>query len=110
MAAHFNIIGFSPRHTSKFQEMLQIPLTDRLSLLDRSIHLRLSEERLITFVVSEPPVTPHVDNDVAFKGPPEVRGKTNDLRHSLRIFAVHVEYRNLQHFGDVAGVHTGLRF
>src|SRR4029079_10966066 len=46
-------------------EALRIKLADRRMLLDRRIHLRLGEARLVALIVAEAAVAPHVDDDIA---------------------------------------------
>src|SRR2546425_1196681 len=90
--------------------MLEITFAYGLSLLDRAIHHGLREERLIALVVSKPPVTPHVDDNVALERAAEIHRKTDHLRDGFRIFTVHMENRNLKHLCDIACIHARFGF
>ena len=90
--------------------MFEIAFAYRFPFFDGSIHDRLRKERLIAFVVSEPAVAPHIDNDITPEGPAEIHRQLNDLGDRFGIFAVDVEDRDLQHLGDVAGIDTRFRF
>ena len=74
------------------------------------VQQRLREGRLVAFVVAPPAVAVHVDDDVALELAAKVHRQPHDLRHGLRIFAVDVEDRDLQHLGHVGGVGARPRF
>ncbi len=107
LAPHGNFIGFLPGHSIQFEQMLQIAFANGFTLFDGSIHQRLSKERLVAFVVAQPPVTPHIHHHVAFEPPPKIHGEPDHLRHGFRIFAIDVKDRDLEHFGNIAGVNAG---
>src|SRR2546425_3199180 len=106
VAAQGDIVSLLTSDTSQFQQVLQITLTYRLPLLDCAVHDRLREKRFISLVVAEPAITPHVDDDVAFERSAKIHRKPDDLCDRFRIFAIHVEDRNLKHLCDVACIHA----
>ena len=79
--------------------------------VDRPVHQRLGEGRLVALVVAEAPVAEHVDHHVLLEGLAELDGDARDMDDRLRIVAVDVQDRRLDHLGDVgaigprAGVH-----
>ena len=85
-------------------QALGIKLADRRVFLDRRIHLRLGEARLVALVVAEPAVAPHVDDDVAVEALPELGRHLAAEGDRLGIVAVDVEDRRLDALGDVGGV------
>ena len=78
-------------------------------LLDRRIHLRLGEARLVAFVVAEAAVAPHVDDDVAIEHLAELDGELAGEGNRFRIVAVDVEDRRLDALGDVRRIGRGTR-
>src|SRR5262249_60335042 len=83
------------------------------SLFDGTIEHRLSKGRLIAFVVSEPPITIHVDDHIALEFVAKIEGEPNHLSNRLGILAVNMENRNLEHLvhsrGEDAGSCVGRR-
>ena len=71
---------------------------------DRLVHQRLRERRLVAFVVAEAPVAEHVDDDRLLEFLPELGRDLGGVDHRLRIVAVHVEDRRLDHLGDVGRI------
>ena len=84
--------------------MFQVGVADRLVVLDPLVQQRLREGRLVAFVVAPAAVAVHVDHHVAVELAAEVHRQADHLGHGLRLLAVDVEDRNLQHLGDVGGV------
>src|SRR5688572_11028421 len=72
--------------------------------VDRPIEHRLRKRRLIALVVAKTPVTNQVDDRVALETAAKVERAGSGLLDSLRVVAIHVKNRDLQHLGDVAGV------
>ncbi len=70
---------------------------------------RLGEGRLVAFVVAVPPVADHVDHDRLVEALAELDGDAGAINHGLRIVAVHVEDRRLDHAGDVGRIGRGAR-
>ena len=76
---------------------------------DRLVHQRLGERRLVALVVAEAPVAEHVDHDRMLELLPELGRDLGGEHHRLRIVAVGVEDRRLDHLGDVGRVGRGAR-
>src|SRR5262245_65750342 len=93
MPADGNLVGLGARDTLKLQQAIDVCLPYRLSLFDRTIKKWLRKERFVAFVVTQPAVRPHINDDIAFELAPEVHPQTHNLRDSFRIFTVHVEDR-----------------
>jgi hypothetical protein len=70
----------------------------------------LSKGRLIAFVVSEAPITVHIDDHVALEFVAKIESEPNHLSHCLGIFAVDMENRNLEHLGHIRGIGAGSAF
>ena len=104
VASFGNIVGLFTGDAFQFQQMFEVTFAYRFTLLDRAIHQWLREERLISLVMPKTPVTPHIDNDVAFESTAKIHRKAHHLRNGFRIFAIDVENRNLEHFRYIAGV------
>src|SRR5689334_10146836 len=80
---------------------LAVNLADRRMLLDRRIHLRLGEARLVALIVAEAPVAPHVDDDVAVESLAEFDRELAAECDSFGIVTVDVEDRRLDALGDI---------
>jgi hypothetical protein len=78
-------------------------------LLDRLVHQRLSEGRLVSFVVAMPPVAPHVDDRIPFEDLTELHREGRRLNNRLGIVAVHVHDGRLDGLGQVRWVRAGPR-
>src|SRR5262249_18315782 len=82
-----DLIGLLTSDVIQLEQMFEIAFANRLMLFDRAIHQRLREKRFIAFVMTEPTVTPHIDDDVALELTAEIHGKADYLRNGFRIFA-----------------------
>src|SRR5437588_7801109 len=80
---------------------LTVNLADRRVLLDRRIHQRLREARLVALVVAEAAIAPHVDYDVPSEGLAELGGELAAPGDRFGIVAVDVQDRRLNALGDV---------
>lgn len=78
-------------------------------MVDRRVHERLGEARLVAFVVSPFAVAVHVDDDVFAKALAEGDGETSDPDDGLEVFSVDVEDGNLEHPSDIGCVAGGAR-
>ncbi len=94
-------------HAAEFQQVLEVTVANALSFGDGCVHQRLSERRLVAFVVTMAAVTVHVDHHVTQEHIAEIHGQAHDLRDGFRVFAVDVENRDLQHLRHVRGVGGG---
>src|SRR3546814_10427673 len=70
-------------------------------------HHRLREALLVSFVVTEAAIAPHVDHEVAVKRLTEVDRHLAGERHRLRIIAIHMENGSLHALRNVAGIGRG---
>src|SRR5882724_9443376 len=57
--------------------------------------------------MTEPAVAVHVDHDVTLELLPELHRQSNHLRNRLRVLAIHMKYRDLQHLGYVRRISAG---
>ena len=80
---------------------LAVDLADRRVLLDRRVHQRLGEARLVALIVAEAAIAPHVDDDVAVEGLAELDRQLAAEGDRFRIVAVDVQDRRLDALGDV---------
>src|SRR3546814_14232338 len=64
-----------------------IAFADKRMLANLRVHQRLREARLVSFVVTEAAIAPHVDHDVAVKRLTEFDRHLAGERHRLRIIA-----------------------
>ena len=96
-----------PRHLTESKQFFQIALMNTRLLLNNAVECRLRKCGLICFIMTTTPKTVHVDNDISLKFPSEVHGQANDLCYRFRIFTIHVEDWNLEHFCDIGCVNTG---
>ena len=90
-------------------ELLGVDLEGRGMRADRLVHQRLGERRLVALVVAEAPVAEHVDHDRMLELLPELGRDLGGEHHRLRVVAVGVEDRRLDHLGDVGGVRRRTR-
>src|SRR5690606_26490367 len=81
----------------------------RLLLPDLLVHERLSEGRLVTFIMPMPPVADHVHHDRLVEALPELDGDARAMHDRLRIVAIHMEDRRLDHAGDIGRGGRGAR-
>ena len=84
--------------------MLKIAFTNILAFIDGRIHQRLSETRLIPFVVPQPPESIHVDDNILFELFAEIHSQVNYLGYRLGVLAIHVKNRYLKHFCDIGRI------
>ena len=68
---------------------------------DNAIHHRLSRQRLVGFVMSMAAIRNQINENIPFKDRAIFHRHTCSKSNSLRIIAVHVNNRRLNHFGDV---------
>ena len=94
---------------AEFEQVLQVVDPDRIPGPDAVVEDGLGEGGLVALVVPAPPVAVEVDDDVAAVALAEVEGDVDDLGHRLRLLAVDVEDRRLEHLRDVRAVGVGTR-
>ena len=78
-------------------------------LADRLVHHRLRGRWLVRLVVAVAAITDEVDDHVLVEALPVRERQARDEHHRLRIVAVHVEDRRLEHLGDVRAIHRRAR-
>ena len=94
IAINHGLVAIAGQHALS-RQAIRIQLAHRLLLTDHGIHQRLSEARLVAFVVAKPAIAPHVDHHIAAELLPELGGDLGGIGHGFRIIAVHVEDRRL---------------
>src|SRR5262245_157536 len=82
-------------------KLLTVDLAGGRVLADRLVHQRLGERRLVALVVPKTPVAKHIDDDRTLEFLTKLGGDFGRKYHRLRIVAVHVEDRRLNHLGNV---------
>ena len=97
-------LGFLAGELAGHHELLGVQLADADPILDLLVHDRLGEAGLIALVVPVTPVADHVDDHILAERRPEVERQLGDGDHGLRVLAVDVEDRHLDHLGDVGAV------
>ena len=90
--------------------MLQVSFAHGFAALDGPVENRLGERRFVAFVMAQPAVAEHVDEDVAMKLLAKIHRQPHHLRDRFRVFAVHMENRALQHPRHVRGINAGTPF
>ena len=90
-------------------ELLGVDFQRGRMRLDRLVHQRLGECRLVALVVTEAAIAEHVDHDRMLELLPELGRDLRGVDHRLRIVAVGVEDRRLHHLGDVGGIRRRAR-
>src|SRR6516225_5577322 len=90
-------------------ELVGVDLARGRVLADRLVHQRLGKRRLIALVVPEAPVAEHIDDDGTLEFLAKLGCDLGCEDHRLRIVAVHVEDRRLDHLGHVGGIGRGSR-
>ena len=82
-------------------QLVGIDLHRRLMRADVAIHDRLREGRLVAFIVAEAAVAEHVDDHRLVELHAEFGGDLGRVDDRLRVVAVDVEDRRLDHLGHV---------
>ena len=78
-------------------------------LADTRIHQGLGERRLVGLVMAVAAVAEHVDDHGLAEALAELHGDLGHIDHGLRIVAVHMEDRRVDHLGDVGRIGRGAR-
>src|SRR5215467_3004596 len=73
----------------------------------RVIEHWLCKGRLISFVVSESPITIEIDNYVSFELLSKIHRQSDNMNGGFRIIPVHVKDGNLEHLRHIRGIHSG---
>ena len=107
--ARLHALALFQRHHAFLGQALGIDVDHGRMRLDRLVHQRLREHRLVGLVVAVAPVAEHVDDDRLLELLAELGGDLGDVHHRFRVVAVHVEDRRLDHARDVRAVGRGAR-
>src|SRR5271157_5634041 len=78
--------------------------------VDSLVKAGLGKTRLVSLVVSVPPITIEIRYHITGKTLSELQCDFSDKFHGDRIIAVYVKDRCLDHFRDVCTVHRRTRF
>ncbi len=76
---------------------------------DRAIHQRLSEGRLVAFVMAVTAIAEDVDHHVLLEAMAELGRDARDMHDRLGIVAIDVENRRLNFFRDLGAIGAGAR-
>jgi hypothetical protein len=107
--ARVHPLALLQRHDALFGEALGIDVDHRRMRLDRLVHQRLREHRLVGLVVAVAPVAEHVDDDRLLELLPELGGDLGDMHDGFGIVAVHVEDGRLDHARHVRAIRRRAR-
>src|SRR5207248_6376745 len=95
-------------HTA-IEQLPFIDLGDRWPLIDPGVKIRLGEARFIYFLVAVFAVAIHVDDKVASEFLAKIERHFSDKLERERVFTIHVKNGDLDHLGDIGGVHRRTR-
>mmetsp|Transcript_27673 Transcript_27673/g.45003 ORF Transcript_27673/g.45003 Transcript_27673/m.45003 type:complete len:233 (-) Transcript_27673:1146-1844(-) len=104
-ALHYRLADIQ-RHHRLLCQLLGIQLQSRRMCRDFLVHVRLSEGRLIQFIVAMAPITNNIHHHVLLEGLSELCSYATGVHHRLGIISVDVKDRgsnNLSHVGAVRG-------
>ncbi len=90
-------------------QLAAIDVQRRLVTADGLVHERLGKAGLVAFIVSEPAVAEHVDNDRTAELLAELGGDLCGIDHSFRIVPIAMEDRGFDHLGHIGRVRRGPR-
>ena len=82
--ARLHALALFQRHDALLGQALGIDVDHRRMRLDRLVHQRLREHRLVGLVVAVAPVAEHVDDDRLLELLPELGGDLGDVHHGFR--------------------------
>jgi hypothetical protein len=85
-------------------ELVGVDVEDRLGLTDALVHQRLSEHRLVDFVVTVATVADDIDDDVLVEGGAPFSSHAANVHDRLGVVRVDVENRSVDDTGDVGTV------
>ena len=99
-----HLLDFAVGDDAFADQLLGVDVERRRMRADRLVHQRLGERRLVAFVVAVAAIAEHVDDDRLLELLPELGRDLGGVDHRLRIVAVGVEDRRLDHLGDVGRI------
>ena len=100
-------LGLLDGDVAAADEGLGVQLADAALALDEVVHHRVGHRGVVALVVAAPAVADHVDDDVLGELLAELEGQPRHPDAGLRVVAVHVEDRRLDHPGHVGRVVRG---
>ncbi len=86
------------------EELVRVELARAGMLVDDLVHQRLGDHRLILLVVAELAEAHEVDHHVLLELGAVIEGDLGRHDHGLRVVAVHVEDRRLDHLHDIGAI------
>ncbi len=107
--AGYHLLGLGFAERPFIDQAPSVDLARRRVAGDGAIHDRLRERRLVRLVVTMPPITEHVDDDILLEAVTELGGESRDMHDRLGIVAVHMKNRRLDNFCDIGGIGTRSR-
>ncbi len=99
-------VRFVDRNLAQEQQAIEIALANGRLLVDLLVQEGLRERRLVPLVMSATAVAVHVEHDITLEALAEIHGQVHHLGDALRILAVDVKNRDLQHLGHVGRIRT----
>ncbi len=102
-------LGLLHREVAPGDQRLGVELAHRAPRLDQVVHQRLGEAGVVALVVAAAAVADHVDHDVLAERLAVGERQPAHPGDGLRVVAVHVEDRRLDHPRHVGGVDAGPR-
>ena len=101
---HPHLFDFACADDVLADKLVGVDLARGRMLADRLVHQRLGKRRLIALVVAKAPVAEHVDDDGTLEFLAELGCDLGCKHHGLRVVAVHVEDRCLDHLGHIGRI------
>ena len=99
-----DLLALGSRDRLLAHQLVGVDSRDERVGADLAVKGRLGERGLVGLVVAVPAEAVHVDEHVALPLLAEVQGELRDHAHGLRVVAVHVEDRGLDHLRHVGAV------
>ena len=104
-----DLIGFLLAHHTFVDQLFAIDVIGGPVRPDRLVHQRLGEAGLIAFIVAEPAIAEHVDDDGLAEFLAVFGGDLGRINDGFGIVAIDVENRSLDHFRHIGGIRRGPR-
>ena len=89
---------------ARLRQPFRIERTHALAGIDRLIHGGLGEARFVDFVMAVAAIADEVDQDIAMEAGAVIGSEARGAPHRIRVVAVHVDDRRLDHLRDVGAV------
>ena len=98
------VIGEGEKDHALADQPVGVDLQGAGVVRDRLVHQRLRERGLVPLVVAVAPIAEHVDHDRLLEFLPKFGRDLGREHDGLRIVAVDVEDRRLDHLGDIGRI------